>query len=60
MYTYPQREELYIWILMVQSSLQGTHSILGRNRLGPNLVTDFEVESDILGTRWKELRGCLV
>jgi hypothetical protein len=44
---YAQRQELHIWVLMVQSTFQCTHSILRLGTLRPYLIAYFEIESNI-------------
>lgn len=59
-YTYTEGEELHVRVLVIETSLQSTHGVLGLGRLGANLVAYFEVERDVLGTAWQQFRGCLV
>lgn len=59
--------ELRVWVLVPDASLKRSHGLLGRHRLGPDDVGDFEIEGDVLtcialareatwstdGERWK-------
>lgn len=47
-HTYTQSEQLHVRIFVVQPSLESTHCILGSDRLGADLVRDFEVECNVL------------
>jgi hypothetical protein len=55
MRAYPESEELDVWILVVQPTLQRTHGVFGRGGLGPYLIAYFEVEGDVLRACGQEL-----
>jgi hypothetical protein len=58
--SYSQCEQLNVGVLMTDTSFQGLGRILGRDLLGSDLVTDFEVECQVLSTRREVLRRSLV
>lgn len=46
--TYPECKQLDVWVLMAKASFQSLGGIFGGDLLGANLVTDLEVQSQVL------------
>lgn len=54
MATYAEREQLHVRVLVVETTLQGTHGIFWSHGLGANLVAYLKVERNILGAGGQE------
>ena len=50
--SYIQSTELCVWVLISDSFLEGSHSLLGGYSLGSDDVGDFEVQGNVLSGVW--------
>jgi hypothetical protein len=53
--THTESQKLHIRILVIKSALESVHSLFGRDRLRTDLIAYFEIECNVLCSRWKEL-----
>lgn len=60
MLTYSEGKELNVGVLVVDAALERFGRILGRDLLGSDLVTDLEVQSEVLCARRQVFGSSLI